>query len=50
MPVLERLRQGVRGRRELVRRKALGVDAPVPVPVAKAVNGVKAHGAANGTH
>ena len=49
VPVLDRLRQAVRGRRENVRRKALGLDAAAPVPVAKPVNGVKvANGAANG--
>lgn len=51
VPVLERLRQGVRGRRENVRRRAMGIDAPVPVT--KVVNGVKAangNGTTNGTH
>ena len=55
VPVLDRLRQGVRGRRENVRRKAMGIE-----PVAKPINGVKiangaatngaTNGAANGTH
>ena len=54
VPVLDRLRQAVRGRRENVRRKALGLDAAAPVAVAKPVNGVKvangvANGAANGS-
>ena len=48
VPALNRLREGVRGRRENVRRKALGMEAAAT----KACNGVAANGngVANGAH
>ena len=46
VPVLDRLREAVRGRRENVRRKAMGLDTPV-VPI-KPTNGVKATNGAVG--
>lgn len=46
IPVLERLREGVRGRRENLRRKAQGL----PALNGKAVNGVKVTSGVNGVH
>ena len=43
MPVLDRLREGVRGRRDLVYRKAMGL------PLKAKVNGVNGNGV-NGTN
>ena len=46
VPVLDRLRQAVRGRRENVRRKAMGIESPI-VPI-KSVNGIKGTPETNG--
>lgn len=50
VPVLNRLREGVQGRRANVRRKALGLDSPIAPTnsVLKDVNGVKGTPVANG--
>ncbi|CAL1713292.1 unnamed protein product [Somion occarium] len=42
VPVLDRLREGVRGRRENVYRKSRGLNTPAPSPKANGVNGVNA--------
>lgn len=47
VPVLDRLREAVRGRRELIKRKALGLHYPVPQKTNGTANGVKTNGTAS---